>query len=146
MDKFLKITSAILLFAAPYVVTTPLYFLFKNYLTPELSFALHREALGAAISSYSGTLVAVLIAALTFLLGVRNNNFSKLQRYGYMLSIVTFYALTFVELGALFFVGILLISNLNQLPLPSISMVIAITSFLHLCLLTIQLINLSNKK
>lgn len=146
MDKLLKITSAILLFIVPYMLTIPFYFLFKNYLTPELSFALHREVLGAAISSYSGTLVAVLIAALTFLLGIRNSNFSKLQKYGYMLSIVTFYALTFVELGALFFVGILLISNLNQLPLPSISMVIAITSFLHLCLLTIQLINLSNKK
>lgn len=145
MDRLVKILSAIILFAAPYFITILMYCLCKKYF-PSLSFSTHREALGAAISSYSGTLVAVLIAALTFLLGIKNYNFTKMQRYGYMLPIITFYALTFVELGVLFFIGLLLISNFKELPLPSMSMVIAATSFLHLCLLTFQLINLSNKK
>lgn len=142
MDTLYKIFSAIILFAAPYLITISAY----HWIAPELSFSLHREALGATMSSYSGTLIAVLIAALTFMLGIKNNNFAKMQRYGYMLSIITLYALIFVELGILFFIGILLISNLDIAFLPSVALIISTTSFLHLCLLTIQLINLASKK
>ncbi|HGJ5891982.1 MAG TPA: biopolymer transporter ExbB [Arsenophonus apicola] len=146
MNKLIKIASAIILFSIPYLITFPIFCWFKYSLTPNLSFSLHRDVLGATVSSYSSALIAVLIVGLTFLLGIKNNNFIKLQQYGYMLPIITLYALTFVELGILFFAGIILISNFKELPLPSMAAIMVVTSFMHLCLLILQLYNLSNRK
>ncbi|MFS1583984.1 MAG: hypothetical protein ACL7AY_15330 [Candidatus Arsenophonus phytopathogenicus] len=71
MNKLIKIASAIILFSIPYLITFPIFCWFKYSLTPNLSFSLHRDVLGATVnSSYSSALIAVLIVGLTFLLGI----------------------------------------------------------------------------
>ncbi|WP_416778657.1 biopolymer transporter ExbB [Xenorhabdus budapestensis] len=129
----------------PYIIVIILYFTFKYFLAPDISFANNRGALGGAISSYAGTTIAVLIAALTFVIGLRGRHITKLNHYGYMTSVVIMYSFVFVEFGILFFSGILLISNITGIPLPSITIGIAIASFIHICLLLFQLFNFSKK-
>ncbi|QTL39853.1 biopolymer transporter ExbB [Xenorhabdus budapestensis] len=147
MTKKHKVAPALILILLPYIIVIILYFTFKYYLVPDISFAKNRGALGGAIasSSYAGTTIAVLIAALTFVIGLKGRNITKLNHYGYMTSVVIMYSFVFVELGILFFSGILLISNITGIPLPSITIGIAIASFIHICLLLFQLFNFSKK-
>ncbi|PHM23748.1 biopolymer transporter ExbB [Xenorhabdus budapestensis] len=145
MTKKHKVAPALILILLPYIIVIILYFTFKYFLAPDISFANNRGALGGAIASYSGTTIAVLIAALTFVIGLRGRNITKLNHYGYMTSVVIMYSFVFVELGILFFSGILLISNITGIPLPSITIGIAIASFIHICLLLFQLFNFSKK-
>ena len=68
-----KIVPGVLLFALPILFTIVVYCIFRS-LTSAISFTEHRDALGAAISSYAGTTIAILIAALTFVIGIRGKN------------------------------------------------------------------------
>ncbi|WP_038244011.1 hypothetical protein [Xenorhabdus bovienii] len=145
MTRKHKVAPALILILLPYVIVIVLYFAFKYYLTPDISFAKNRGALGGAIASYAGTTIAVLIAALTFVIGLRGRNITKINHYGYMTSVVIMYSFVFVELGILFFSGVLLISNITGIPLPSITIGIAMASFIHICLLLFQLFNFSKK-
>ncbi|BET98082.1 biopolymer transporter ExbB [Xenorhabdus taiwanensis] len=141
----IKILPAIAFVAAPYLFIWLGHFIFRYYFN-DVTFSSNKVSLGTAISSYAGTTIAILIAALTFVIGIRNNNMVKIRKYGYMASIVVMYSFTFVELGALFLTGILLISNINGIPLATISLFIAIASFIHICLLLMQLFLLASKK
>lgn len=140
-----KKLPAIFFVTIPYLITYGGHTVFRHYFS-YVSFSSNKVPLGAAISSYAGTTIAILIAALTFLIGIRNNNMSKLKKYGYMPSIVTMYAFSFVELGMLFLLGLLLLSNINGFPLATITIFIAVSSFIHICILLTQLYLLSNKK
>ncbi|MEN2576764.1 biopolymer transporter ExbB, partial [Acinetobacter baumannii] len=82
-----------------------------------------------------GTMIAILIAALTFLIGSRTRRLAKIREYGYMTSVVIVYALSFVELGALFFCGLLLLSSISGYMIPTIAIGIASASFIHICIL-----------
>lgn len=138
-----KIMPGICVIFAPYVIVIVIYFIFRHYFHG-VSFSTHRDGLGAALTSYSGTMVAILIAALTFLIGSRTRKIDKIKEYGYMTSVVIVYALSFVELGILFFTGILLISSMNGYLLSTIAIGVAISSFIHICMLVFQLYNLTH--
>lgn len=138
----LKIVPGLFVIAVPYVFVYLIYIGFRHFI-PGVSFTSHRDGLGAAIATYAGTMVAILIAAMTFLLGSKARKVSQLKQYGYMTSIVIMYGLSFVELGILFFTGILLISSMQGYLLPTIAIGIAVASFMHICMLSIQLYNLT---
>lgn len=141
-----KVTPALILFLLPYVLVVLAYFATRAW-GNGISFHEHRDALGGAIASYSGTTIAILIAAMTFLVGIRGRDMGKVKAYGYMTSVVIMYALTFVELGMIFFTGIFLIATSKSpiLLLPSISIGMAAASLIHLSILLIQLYNFSRK-
>ncbi|NHB94474.1 biopolymer transporter ExbB [Photorhabdus cinerea] len=145
MSRKHKVRLAFILILVPYLLVILACCVFKHY-QPELSFTKNREVLGAAMSSYAGTTIAILIAALTFVIGLRGRNIAKLERYGYMTSVIIMYSLSFVELGILFFTGVLLMSNLEGIPLSSIAIIIAASSFMHICFLLIQLFNFSKEQ
>lgn len=96
----------------------------------------YRDGLGATLS-YAGTMIAILIAALTFLIGSRTRRLAKIREYGYMTSVVI-YALSFVELGAVF-LRLLLLSSISGYMIPTIAIGIASASFIHICILVFQL-------
>ncbi|EME0770113.1 biopolymer transporter ExbB, partial [Escherichia coli] len=100
------------------------------------------------IAAYSGTTIAILIAALTFLMGLGGRNIRKLKTYGYMTSIIIMYGLTFCELGVLFFNGLFLLATSKNpiLMLPSIAIGLSGTSLIHIGMLLMQLLNLSKHK
>lgn len=142
-----KITPAIILFSIPYAFVVAAYYIMRH-VAAGLSFSEHRDGLGAAMSTYSGTTIAILIAALTFMMGIGGRNMYKLKAYGYMSSVVTLYALTFVELGIVFFTGIFLMAT-SKTPvplLPSICIGMAAASLMHISLLLIQIFNFSKSK
>lgn len=146
MAKNHKITPGVVLFLLPYILVIAAYFIFRH-LSPGVSFTEHRDALGAAISSYSGTTIAILIAALTFVIGIGGRNMHKVRAHGYMTTVIIMYALTFVELGMVFFMGIFLMATSKQ-PitfLPSLAIGFAAASLLHIGLLLMQLFNFSKK-
>ncbi|WP_202303729.1 biopolymer transporter ExbB [Dryocola clanedunensis] len=138
-----KVMPGIYIIAIPYAVVIACYFAFRHFV-PGVSFAAHRDGLGAALTSYSGTMIAILIAAMTFLIGSRTRRLDKIREYGYMTSVVIVYALSFVELGILFFSGVLLISSMSGYMLPTLSIGIAAASFIHICVLVLQLYNFSH--
>ena len=142
-----KITPAIILFSIPYLLVVIAYYIVRH-VAVGLSFSEHRAGLGAAMSTYSGTTIAILIAALTFMMGIGGRNMYKLKAYGYMASIVTLYALTFVELGIVFFIGIFLMAtSKTPIPLlPSICIGMSAASLMHISLLLIQIFNFSKSK
>ena len=137
-----KIFLGLIVILSPYVLVWLAYLGFRNFI-PGVSFSSHRDGLGAAITTYAGTMIAILIAAMTFLLGSKARKVSQLKEYGYMTSVVIMYGLTFVELGMLFFTGIFLISSIQGFLLPTIAVGIAAASFMHICMLTMQLYNLT---
>lgn len=137
-----KVTIGILTIAIPYIIVIAVYYLFRHFVHG-VSFTQHRDGLGAALSSYSGTMIAILIAAMTFLVGTRTNKLRKIRQYGYMTSIVIVYALCFVELGILFFIGLLLLSSIEGFMLTTISFGVASASFMHIALMMYQLYNLT---
>ncbi len=146
MSKPHKIMPGLVLFALPYVPVIAAYFVFRRFV-PGVSFSDHRDALGAAIASYSGTTIAILIAALTFVIGIGGRNMHKVKAYGYMTTVILMYALTFAELGMVFFMGLFLMATSKE-PinfLPTLSIGFAATSLLHISLLLIQLFNFSKK-
>lgn len=96
-----RIIPALALGLLPYLAVIGLYYAFRH-LVPGVSFSDHRDVLGGALSSYSGTTIAILIAALTFVIGIGGRNMGKVQRYGYMGTTIIMYALCFVELGIVF--------------------------------------------
>jgi len=138
-----KIMPGIYIVATPYVLVIACYFAFRHFI-PGVSFSEHRDGLGAALASYAGTMIAILIAALTFLIGSRTRRIDKIREYGYMTSVVIVYALSFVELGVLFFSGVLLISSMNGYMLPTIAIGVAAASFVHICTLVYQLYNFTH--
>lgn len=129
--------------AIPYALVIACYFAFRHFV-PGVSFSDHRDGLGAALASYAGTMIAILIAALTFLIGSSARRIDKIREYGYMTSVVIIYALSFVELGILFFSGVLLISSMNGYMLPTIAIGVAAASFVHICILVYQLYNFTH--
>ncbi|EKN3828364.1 TPA: biopolymer transporter ExbB [Yersinia enterocolitica] len=139
-----KVLPGICIIALPYVLVIFLYVAFRHFI-PGVSFAAHKDGLGAALASYAGTMIAILIAAMTFLIGSKSRKINKVREYGYMTSVVIVYALNFVELGILFFAGVLLISNINGYLLPTLAIGIAAASFIHICILVIQLYNLTRE-
>ncbi|ESJ46894.1 hypothetical protein CFSAN001083_11372, partial [Salmonella enterica subsp. enterica serovar Cubana str. CFSAN001083] len=76
MSQNHKVMPGVILFALPYFPVIAAYFAFR-YLFPGVSFSEHRDALGAAIASYAGTTIAILIAALTFVIGIGGRNMHK---------------------------------------------------------------------
>ena len=139
-----KIVPGICIVAVPYLLVAGGYYAFRHFI-PGVSFSTHKDGLGAALASYSGTMIAILIAAMTFLIGSRARRLEKMKEYGYMTSVVIVYALSFVELGVLFFAGVLLISNMNGYMLPTIAISIAAASFMHICLLVFQLYSITQE-
>ncbi|MGG2141211.1 hypothetical protein [Symbiopectobacterium sp. RP] len=139
-----KIMPGICIVAIPYLFVFTSYFIFRHYL-PGVSFSSHKDGLGAALSSYAGTMIAILIAGMTFMIGSRTRKLSKIREYGYMTSVVIVYALSFVELGVLFFAGVLLISSIDGYMLPTVAIGIAAASFAHICMLVIQLYNFTHE-
>ncbi|ATO02386.1 TPA: hypothetical protein ACYX87_000053 [Klebsiella pneumoniae] len=129
--------------AIPYALVIACYISFRHFF-PGVSFSAHRDGLGAALASYAGTMIAILIAAMTFLIGSRTRRLDKIREYGYMTSVVIVYALSFVELGILFFSGVFLISSMNGYMLPTIAIAVAAASFIHICVLVFQLYNLTH--
>lgn len=140
-----RIMPGVYIVIIPYVIVSICYLLFRHYI-PGVSFSAHRDGLGATLSSYAGTMIAILIAALTFLIGSRTRRLAKIREYGYMTSVVIVYALSFVELGALFFCGLLLLSSISGYMIPTIAIGIASASFIHICILVFQLYNLTREK
>lgn len=138
-----KIMPGIYIVAIPYALVIACYFAFRHFV-PGVSFSDHRDGLGAALASYAGTMIAILIAALTFLIGSSTRRIDKIREYGYMTSVVIVYALSFVELGILFFSGVLLISSMNGYMLPTIAIGVAASSFVHICTLVFQLYNFTH--
>ncbi|MGP0904945.1 hypothetical protein [Serratia sp. CY76391] len=138
-----KVMPGIYIVVIPYVLVIASHFAFSHFI-PGVSFSAHRDGLGAALASYSGTMIAILIAAMTFLIGSQTRRLDKIREYGYMTSVVIVYALSFVELGILFFSGILLISSMNGYMLPTIAITVAAASFIHICVLVFQLYNLTH--
>ncbi|OIV47408.1 hypothetical protein BK025_04500 [Sodalis sp. TME1] len=146
MSKYHKVVPAFILFALPYIPVLCAYLSMREW-GSGISFSAHRDALGGAIASYSGTTISILIAALTFLIGIDGGTIRKVRSYGYMTAAITLYALTFVELGMIFFTGIFLMAT-SKTPismLPSISIGLAATSIMHLSIILIQLYNFSRK-
>ena len=143
----IKLTPAIILFIVPYAFVVAAYVIVRRF-AEGVSFSEHRDALGAAMASYSGTTIAILIAALTFMMGLGGRNMYKLKAYGYMSSVVILYALTFVELGIVFFNGIFLMAtSKTPIPmLPSICIGMSAASLIHISLLLIQIFNFSKAK
>lgn len=137
-----KITIGLVTIIIPYIIVLFVYYLFKHYVHG-VSFAQHRDGLGATLASYSGTMIAILIAAMTFLLGSNTDKLRKIRRYGYMTSVVIVYALCFVELGILFFIGLLLMSSIEGFMLTTISFGVTSASFIHIALMMCQLYNLT---
>lgn len=142
-----RLIPAILLFIMPYFFVVLAYFLIRH-VGQGVTFSEHRDALGATIATYSGTTIAILIAALTFMMGISGRNIHKLKAYGYMTSVVTLYALTFVELGIVFFIGIFLMATSTPpIPmLPSLAIGMSAASLMHISLLLLQLFNFSKEK
>ncbi|HDR2892312.1 TPA: biopolymer transporter ExbB [Enterobacter asburiae] len=147
MKKQHRIAPAIILFLLPFPFIVGGYYLFR-YMLPGTAFNEHRDVLGAAIATYSGTTIAILIAALTFMMGIGGRNIYKLKAYGYMTSVITLYALTFVELGIIFFNGIfLLATSKTPIPmLPSFAIGLSAASLVHIGMLLIQIFNFSKSK
>ncbi|EEW3330757.1 biopolymer transporter ExbB [Escherichia albertii] len=141
-----KIVPGVLLFALPILLTIVVYCIFRS-LASSISFTEHRDALGAAISSYAGTTIAILIAALTFVIGIRGKNMQKVKAYGYMTSVIILYALTFAELGIVFFMGLFLMATSKQpiALLPSLSIGLSASSMMHISIILFQLLKFSNK-
>ncbi len=147
MSQNHKVMPGVILFALPYFPVIAAYFAFR-YLFPGVSFSEHRDALGAAIASYAGTTIAILIAALTFVIGIGGRNMHKVKSNGYMTTVIIMYALTFAELGIVFFMGLFLMATSKE-PinfLPTLSIGFAATSLMHISLLLVQLFNFSKKK
>lgn len=147
MSKYHKVAPAFILFLIPYIPVVFAYLIIREW-GGGLSFTAHREALGGAMASYAGTTIAILIAAMTFLIGIESRNINKVKAYGYMTSVVIMYGLTFVELGMIFFTGIFLIatSKTPLVMLPTISIGLAAASIMHLSIILIQLYNFSREK
>ena len=142
-----RIAPTIILFLLPFPIIISAYYLIRH-MFPGMAFSEHRDALGGAIAAYSGTTIAILIAALTFLMGLGGRNIRKLKTYGYMTSIIIMYGLTFCELGVLFFNGLFLLATSKNpiLMLPSIAIGLSGTSLIHIGMLLMQLLNLSKHK
>lgn len=147
MNTKSRIIPALALGLLPYAFVTLIYYTFRHFV-PGASFTESKGALGAALSSYSGTTIAILIAALTFVIGIGGRNMGKVQRYGYMGTTVIMYALCFVELGVIFFIGLLLIATMKTpiALLPTIGIGMSAASLIHISLLLIQLFNFAKKK
>ncbi len=144
MAKNHKIMPGVILFLLPFIPVIAAYYGFRHF-SPGVSFTDHRDALGAAISSYSGTTIAILIAALTFIIGIGGRNMHKVRAHGYMTTVIIMYALTFVELGMVFFMGLFLMATSKE-PitfLPSLAIGSAAASLLHISILLMQLFNFS---
>ncbi|CDU65426.1 protein rexB [Salmonella enterica subsp. enterica serovar Paratyphi A] len=65
-----------------------------------------------------------------------------------MTTVIIMYALTFAELGIVFFMGLFLMATSKE-PinfLPTLSIGFAATSLMHISLLLVQLFNFSKKK
>lgn len=142
-----RLTPAILLFVIPYFFVVLAYLLIRH-IGHGVTFSEHRDALGATIATYSGTTIAILIAALTFMMGISGRNMHKLKAYGYMTSVVSLYAFTFVELGVVFFIGIFLMAtSKTPIPmLPSFAIGMSAASLIHISILLLQLFNFTKEK
>lgn len=147
MSRNHKVSPALILFTIPYIFVVLAYVATRTW-GDGISFHEHRDALGGAMASYSGTTIAILIAAMTFLIGIEGREIGKVKAYGYMTTVIVMYALTFVELGMVFFTGIFLIATSKSpiFMLPSISIGLAAASLMHLSILLVQLYNFSRKK
>ncbi|MDY0926483.1 biopolymer transporter ExbB [uncultured Pantoea sp.] len=142
-----KITPGLIFFFVPYVLVIGAYYGVRH-LGQGISFIEHRDVLGGTMSTYSGTMIAILIAALTFMLGIGGRNARKLKAYGYMSSVAILYALTFVELGMIFLTGIFLMAT-SKIPiplLPSISIGMAAASLVHISIVMIQIFGFSKNQ
>lgn len=139
-----KIAPGLVIFFAPYILVVVAYYGIRH-IGPGISFSEHRDVLGGTMSTYSGTMIAILIAALTFMLGIGGRNARKLKAYGYMPSVALLYALTFVELGMIFLTGVFLMAS-SKVPiplLPSISIGMASASLIHLSAVMVQICGFS---
>ncbi|EKN5088586.1 biopolymer transporter ExbB [Yersinia intermedia] len=146
MSKYHRVAPAFIIFLLPYIPVICAYLMVRAW-GGGIAFTDHRDALGGAMASYAGTTIAVLIAAMTFLVGIESRSISKVKSYGYMTSVVIMYGLTFVELGMIFFTGIFLIATSKSplVMLPTISIGLAAASIMHLSIILIQLYNFSRK-
>lgn len=142
-NKIKSVVIAIGLFSITNLIAYALYFLFKHYI-PDMHFKPNQKELGAAIASYSGTFLAILIAAFTFIFALNTKQIRMFKKYDYFNGLITLYGLTFFELGATFFAGVLCFSTIDLVRINSIAIGLAIATFLQLLILMLQLINLSS--
>ncbi|OON34648.1 biopolymer transporter ExbB [Izhakiella australiensis] len=131
----------VLLFVFPFLPVIAAYIILRHA-APTISFSEHRDALGAALSSYSGTTIAILIAALTFVIGLRGKNIRKVKNYGYMTSVIILYGLTFAELGIVFFMGLFLMATSKEpiFLLPSLTIGLSASSMMHISIILFQML------
>lgn len=140
-----KIMPNIYIIIIPYIIISICYLLFRHYI-PDISFSAHKNNLKATLSSYAKTIIAILIAALTFLIKSKTRQLAKIKKYRYITSIIIIYALNFIKLKALFFCELLLLSSISSYIIPTIAISIASASFIHICILIFQLYNLTKKQ
>lgn len=117
-----------------YVIVSICYFFFRYYIFG-VFFLAYRDGFGAILLLYAGIMIAILIAALMFLIGSRMRWLAKIREYGYMILVVIVYAFSFVELGALFFCGLLLFFSISGYMIFIIAIGIAFALFIYICIL-----------
>lgn len=143
-NKVKGIITAIILFLIANMVAYGCYYLLTRSI-PHLYFKPNQKDLGAAIVSYSGTFLAILIAAFTFLSNLDTKQMRLFRKYDYINGFITLYGLVIFELGATFFAGIMCFSTITYIRINSLAIGLSVATFIQILMLLIQLINLSRK-
>lgn len=143
-NKVKGIRTAIILFLFSNIIAYGC-FCFVTYSIPNLYFKPNQKELGAAIVSYSGTFLAILIAAFTFLSSLDTKQMRLFRKYDYFNGLIALYGLVIFELGATFFAGLMCFSTITYVRINSLAIGLSVATFIQILMLLIQLINLSKK-
>ena len=98
--------------------------------------------LGSSLVTYSTAMMALLIAMVVIIFGLDGPRLQNFQKGWYLHTTNFMYMITFFELVLTMALSLLCLSNISSVKVASYSLTFAFITFLLICCLGIQLLNI----
>lgn len=140
--KKTSIVVGLLIVAVCNAIGAAALYLAKNMILEDVSFQSNLGNLGSSLVTYSTAMMALLIAMLIVVFSMDDNRLARFKKSGYLHVTYLIYMFTFFELGLTMGLSFLCLSNIQSIKIASLSLTLALITFLLIGCLGIQLLNM----